>query len=264
MRQRGVDLGNLVGRQHVHAIGAIVYLRSIPDGAAFSRCEPDGHYVSPSILRHDDSIDRQVGQAREPACAMRLHYIGLGLVRVRVKKLPWKQVPIIAGRPTTSSIFLGARLRLRLRRRVELCGDAVGICLEQICPLHRALMKEGNSLGEADRKNRARSLDRPMVSADWSPAGSAKPERGPGAWTRRGEGAQLYPNRTAKGTAIFFRADLASLVEVRRLAEPFRMRPIGLIFSSTMPVSALLAAYVRKAPTALSCASRSITWPGFY
>ena len=47
MRQRGIDLGDLAGGQHVHAIGAVVDLRSIPDGAAFSRCELDGHRVSP-------------------------------------------------------------------------------------------------------------------------------------------------------------------------------------------------------------------------
>ena len=43
VRQRGIDLGDLAGGQHVHAFGAVIDLRSVPDGAAFSRRELSGH-----------------------------------------------------------------------------------------------------------------------------------------------------------------------------------------------------------------------------
>jgi hypothetical protein len=55
MLQRGIDLGDLATGQHVHAFGAVVDLRSIPDAARFRRCKLDRHRVFSLDLRCDDS-----------------------------------------------------------------------------------------------------------------------------------------------------------------------------------------------------------------
>ena len=101
------------------------------------------------------------------------------------------------------------------------CRDALGICLEPICPLRRALVKEGNSLGEADRKDRAdHRIDRWRWPIGRPPARRSRSAR-PGAWTRCGERRpESSPTSKAQeALATFFRADLASLAEVRRLAD---------------------------------------------
>jgi hypothetical protein len=43
VRQRGIDLGDLAGGQHMHSFGTVIDPRSVPDGTTFSRREPSGH-----------------------------------------------------------------------------------------------------------------------------------------------------------------------------------------------------------------------------
>jgi hypothetical protein len=43
MSQGGIELSNLAGGQDVHAVSAVIDLRSVPDGAALGRRERDGH-----------------------------------------------------------------------------------------------------------------------------------------------------------------------------------------------------------------------------
>ena len=65
------------------------------------------------------------------------------------------------------------------------------------------------------------------------------------------------------GKARFLAADLASLAEVRSLADAVRRDSDGLDASSTTPVSAPAAPSANSAPTASNCASRSIISPAF-
>jgi hypothetical protein len=65
MRQAGIDLGDLAEGQDVHSFGAVIDLRSVPDGTAFSRRELDGHRVfSLAFRRNDSTAERADGRCK--------------------------------------------------------------------------------------------------------------------------------------------------------------------------------------------------------
>ena len=83
-----------------------------------------------------------------------------------------------------------------------------------------ALAKELNRLGRPDRKDRAHHrIDRRRGPIGRPPAWQSWSAR-PGTWPRCGERRRdCVRDRARGGTATFLRADLASLAEVRRLAD---------------------------------------------
>jgi len=75
----------------------------------------------------------------------------------------------------------------------------------------------------------------------------------------RTRGEAVVKRITQQGSeARFLTADLASLAEVRSLADTVRRDGDGSTRSSTMPGSAPVAPSANSAPTALNCASQSI------